>query len=77
MLCDVFTAATLEQILQQALENGLTEIYVDTFMPEYPQCDDCYLIQICERYRRSALLGQPKFQHIDYHEFFLIWRWDK
>ena len=70
VLCDVYTTATLAQILQHALENKLTEIYVDTFMPEQPQCDACYFIHIRERAKRSALLEQPQYQTIDYHEFF-------
>lgn len=70
VLCDVFTTATLEQLLQHALMNEVTEIYVDTFMPEHPQCDDCYLIHIRERSKRLALLEQLQFQHIEYHEFF-------
>lgn len=70
LLCDVFTCETLEQVLQHALENRLTEIYIDTYQPEHPQCDDCYFIHIREGYKRSELLEQPQFQHIKYHEFF-------
>lgn len=68
--CDVFTYESLHQLLQHAVENGLTRIYVDTYTADQPKCDDCFLLHIRERQKRSIVIKQPEYEPIEYHEFF-------
>ena len=70
VLCDVFTTMSLEQILLHAITHRITDIYIDTFQPTHPKCEECFLLHIREGAKRSELLEQAHYQLIEYHEFF-------
>ena len=70
VMCDVFTSESLRQILQHALNNQLTSIYVDTFNADHTSCEGCTLLHIRLRTKRMEILNEDKFLNIEYQEFF-------
>ena len=67
---DVFTAETLQLILEYARINQLPELMIDTYQPESTPCVGCQLLNLKQRKLRNKLLEKPENGHLDSNEFF-------
>lgn len=70
VLSNVYTPEILEEILEHALQNELTEISVDAYSAEFVTCEGCQILNIRLAKERDKLLDLPRYQKLLYYGCF-------